>query len=545
MNKNSGIILINPPLWYYQSVPVDLIYAAFQFNLYKIDIDVRDLNLEFLKFYFNKQNKDVFTCLNTDEFFDIQNLRTCYLEIEKIFQAITQSVSPSKIDINYFEIKEDIRRLSYLENIICNAAENPYIEFYESIMPSLLNQDTKFIAFSVYHPDQIVPLLTIAKIIKQYSNTIKIHLFGNLEDQINTKMLFKDMQHSTKIKLSKYIDSVSIGESHSHLVEIYKESVNSNVNEADVKIYMFEGKEIFDLDDITLKCLPKSNFMPKDILNITMSTGCYWNKCSYCSIHTHSIYRKSSVNSIIKMLKYVADSGLYSIVRFRDSCLHPHILSKIADEILDKNIKINWSCRVRFERGFNRELFLKLRDAGCLMLSFGIESFHPIVNKNMNKGVDVNKSVEILKECFKSDIAVKLTAIYEYPTETYEDTIYNLNKLKEVGEYCVDIKINKFILFNNSEIALKQEQYGIQKLPFDDEQDLRYFCDYIKKDEDDQYKKQDIQKRVENFNASFNKFISEEHLLLYLEKYGLKKCMGYIFDFPDTTNSFREVSHVT
>ncbi len=546
MKNDNGIILINPPLWYYQSVPLDIIYAAFQFNLSKMDFNIRDLNLEALQYYLDKRNKNIAKCLNSEDFYNIRKLRNCYSEIEELFKTITQSISPNKIDINNFETKEDIRSLSSIENIICNVKENPYIEFYKSILSSLLKQETKFVALALYHPDQIIPLLTLANMIKQQCDKITIHIFGNLEDQINTKILFKDIGLITKSKLAKYIDSISMGESHSHLVDIYNESLNKNYkNTNDIKLYIFEGGEIFDLDDNTLQCLPQSKFMPKDILNITMSTGCYWNKCSYCSIQTHSKYRYMSIDSIINTLKCVANNGLFPIVRFRDSCLSPNILSEIADKMLQENIKINWSCRVRFEKGFNRNLFFKLKRAGCLMLSFGIESFHPEVSKNMNKGIDVSRSLDVIKECYDCNLAVKLTAIYDYPMETYENTLYNLSRLEEAIQYCVDIKVNKFILFNNSRMALYQDQYGIQQEPFNNAQDFRYFCDYKKIKNDDQNQTQDIQKRVEAFNASYNKFLSEEHLLLYLEKHGLNKCMEYIFDFSTAPNGLREGSYVT
>ena len=75
MCNNSDIVLINPPLWYYQSIPIDLIYAAYQLDKHNLKYDIRDLNLEVLNYFFSKYDAEICSVLiSENKFFDIPKL---------------------------------------------------------------------------------------------------------------------------------------------------------------------------------------------------------------------------------------------------------------------------------------------------------------------------------------------------------------------------------------------------------------------------------------------------------------------------------------
>lgn len=530
MCNNSDIVLINPPLWYYQSIPIDLIYAAYQLDKHNLKYDIRDLNLEVLNYFFSKYDAEICSVLiSENKFFDINKLQECYCKIRSVFGCISKLISPNQININYFKVQEDVRKLCEIENVLSNRSQNPFIDFFEKILPSIVKKNLKFVAFSLYHPDQIIPLLTLCKMIKKQKSTIKIHIYGNLEDQIGTKILFKNIDKKTEAELKKYFDSISFGASHRHIAEIYYDSISvENRLYKTLNKYNYEDIDIFSISDSLLKRLPKSNFMPNDILNVIGSVGCYWGDCNYCSIQSHSKYKKNRIENILDMLRIIHKNNSYFVVRFRDCCISPYDLDKIADGIISSGINLKWCCRARLEKKFNRELFTKLKNAGCIMLSFGIESFHPKTNDNMNKGIDVSKSYQIIKECYESGIAVKLTAIYGFPTETYEQSIYNLQQLCDIAKYCIDIKLNKFLLFDNTNISDAPEKYGIKKIPYSKSQKLHFICDYENVVAEDEEESKVISRYIEKLEKYFDYFISEEHLLLYLKEYGIDKCMKYI-----------------
>jgi Fe-S oxidoreductase len=530
MKNNKEVLLINLPLWYYQSVPIDLIYAAYQFDIAGILYTMRDLNLEMLYNICEDNDMDIVKCLNNENlFYNKSRLTECYRKLEALYNKINTFIFPNKLGINYFNSTEDIRSLFDIESIVMNKQRNPYIEFFEKTIDNLIGDETKFIAFPLFHPDQIIPLFTLCRMIKEKNYKIHIHVYGNLEDQINTKLLFENVTNENRYKLGKYVDSIGTGESHKYIVKIYQENVHKDISsDSMTALYQYEEKDIFDINNSILDNLPKSYFMPTDILNIVVSLGCYWGRCNYCSIKEHNRYKKKNIDGIIAILKVIYENGKFPIIRFRDCCLSPRDLDKVADRLLTEDIQMKWCCRARLEKEFNQELFIKLKKAGCIMISFGIESFHINTSSNMNKGIDVDKSLEIIKACHKAGIAVKLTAITGFPTESFEEALYNIAMLKEASKFCVDVKVNKFILFNNTDISSNPEKYGIIINNYIEDHSFQYYSDYITKTKLDYDKQQILTNEQNELYKSLSPFISEEHLLLYLCKYDLEKCMGYV-----------------
>ncbi len=526
------VLLINPPLWYYQSVPVDFIYAAYQLDINGIDYQARDLNLEALEYLCNQYDKDIIATLsNQDTFYDITKLRECYEKINLMFQNVNLNIIPNKLGINFYRSEIDIRSLEEIIRRMNQKNINPFIPFFEHILSYLLTDNVKLIAIALYHPDQLIPLFMLADRIKNQNPDIHIHVFGNLEDQVNTKLLFSDFPEEISTKVSKYIDSVGIGESHENIVDIYNKVIVEKECTADKRSLHIEvgrGNDIFKLNKNILSKMPNSRFMPQNILNILGSQGCYWGKCSYCSIKKHSRYKKKTTEHVLEDLREVAVNGNYPIVRFRDCCISPTDLDRIAEQLLKEEIRISWCCRARFEKGFSSELFRKLKLSGCMMLSFGIESFNNDTLLYMNKGIDTIEAKRVIKSCRETGIAVKLTAIVGYPTETFEQAEYNLNMLKEVSPYCVDIKCNPFILFDNTEMSSYPEKFNIVKKSYTNNQIFRYYCDYVIKEQDDQIKSGAIEEKIEQICHGMFAFPSEEHLLLYLQRYGLKQCLEYV-----------------
>jgi hypothetical protein len=526
------VMLINLPLWYYQSAPVDLMYAAYQLDINRIDYLVRDLNTEALEYLCNQYDKDIITMLNNrDTFYDITKLKECYKKLNSMFQNINHNIVPNKLGINFYESEIDIRNLDEIIEKMNRKDVNPYITFFEHILPGLFMNNVKFIAISIYHPDQLIPLFTFADLVKKQNPNIYIHVFGNLEDQVNTKLLFSNITEEISTKIGKYIDSVGIGSAHENIVDLYKKIIEEKectAKKSSLYIEEGHGRDTFKLNRNILSNIPHSRFMPEDILNTLSSQGCYWGKCSYCSIRKHSRYMKKITESILEDLREVAANGDYSIVRFRDCCISPIDLNRIADQLLVEKIKISWCCRARFEKDFSSELFRKLKLSGCMMLSFGIESFDKDTLLSMNKGIDPTEAKRIIKSCHDAGIAVKLTAIVGYPTETYKQAEYNLNMLKEVTPYCVDIKCNPFILFDNTEMSSYPEKFNVIKKDYTNNQVFRYYCNYKIKEEDNQIKSGVLDEKIKQINQGMSAFLSEEHLLLYLQKYGLKQCLEYI-----------------
>lgn len=535
MNNKNNVLLINPPLWYYQSIPPDTLYAANSLCNFNIDFEIYDYNLDSIEYFLKKSSsgKDILNKLVTnEEFYDTETFLKINNEIPNVFKKLSDKYYPTQLTLSSFMSEIDERNLDDVIELANDKVNNPYICFFESKIEQIINLNPKIIAISIFHPDQIIPVFTLLKILKENIKDIHLTLFGNLEDQINTKILFRNVSTNKIQRIFGYIDSVFIGALGDGLPQLYTslnegsdyQSIPNLLTGMNYQNFVEIKSTItdFKLNENILRKLPRTKLMPKTVINLCSSVGCYWGRCNFCSIKNHAgLYIKDKFENTIENLKLLENDLNVDVVRFRDCAISPQDLNILATRIIEENIVINWSCRARFDDGYNKELIKLLQKAGCIFISFGIESFHPSVNNRMNKNTCLEDCYQIIKWASEEGIAIKLTAMIGFPTESYDEIIHNQNCLLELLPYLIDIQYNDFMLFEGTTIAENPDKFDIEIKPFEDNHFFRHQLDYSIKSG---IPITNIIKEQKKFNDKIKvlpSFVSEEHLLLFLSKYGL------------------------
>jgi hypothetical protein len=90
---------------------------------------------------------------------------------------------------------------------------------------------------------------------------------------------------------------------------------------------------------------------------------------------------------------------------------------------------IKWNCALRVDN-IDDELIKIMKDAGCFMISFGLESYSPIVLKSMKKHItpeQINNAVRIVSN---NNIAIQGTFIFGDPSETLDTANETLTYFK-------------------------------------------------------------------------------------------------------------------
>lgn len=402
---------------------------------------------------------------------------------------------------------------------------NPYISYYRDIINEKSIKKYDIVCFSLFHPDQIIPLFLLAKYLKSLNKGLHIHVFGMYEDQINTTLMFSNTKY-LKSKLSNYFDSIGLIDVCFYLDKLIKDIRKSkNIPYYIDESYGFiSSKFTYNLTKNVIKQIPQSDFMPGQIINILYSKGCYWSKCKFCSIKEHSNYYVGNIKHIINIMKLYSNNNNV-ILRFRDCCLSPNILIQLADIILEQNIKITWCCRARLEQTFTDSYFSKLSKAGCIMMSFGVESTVNRINTLIGKGVNYENLQRITILCKKYGIATKLTAIINFPTETPEEALVNIQRLTDISVNCLDIKLNDFILFDNTWISNHMDDYSLVEMV--ENSDFHIYKASKNKNFELQERTKKVYEKYYDFFDNKAGFLSEEHMLLYLKKFGLNKLLKW------------------
>jgi len=158
-------------------------------------------------------------------------------------------------------------------------------------------------------------------------------------------------------------------------------------------------------------------------LPVVTSRGCPY-QCVFCSIQTTMgrRFRARSAQNVVDELEHWYDQG-WRTFDFQDDnfTLDMDRAKEICDLIVARGLKITWTVKngVRANR-LDQELVEKMRQAGCVQLSFGVESGNPQVLKEIKKGLKLEQVRESL--AWTKAAGIKTTGFFMvgHPTETME-----------------------------------------------------------------------------------------------------------------------------
>lgn len=199
------------------------------------------------------------------------------------------------------------------------------------------------------------------------------------------------------------------------------------------------------------------------------SRGCL-NRCSYCTsckIWGYR-YRRRSANNVLLEIDEIVKRYNIKFISFQDDIfgITNDWIEEFCNKLIGKPYRIRWMVIIHpFSIRKDTERILRLmKKAGCGTLSFGIQSAHPEILKNVFRHPDEpNQLKRIIKIANKLGFVTAASYIFGLPgdtRETIQTTIdYSLN--------CGSLLANYYNLsvLRGSEIAIKYKDKKICKLP--------------------------------------------------------------------------------
>ncbi|MCM8759341.1 MAG: cobalamin-dependent protein [Candidatus Omnitrophica bacterium] len=163
------------------------------------------------------------------------------------------------------------------------------------------------------------------------------------------------------------------------------------------------------------------------------SRGCN-NHCAFC-IHPvkSGKLRKKPVGKILREIEYSLSTYGTKLFRYAGSSTPADLLEITAKKILEKDLKIAYTCFGNFEAMKNADFNL-IRSSGCMAVFFGLESGSPeILEKAFHKKNSLVDVEHVMDACKKAGIFTVVSVIYPAPFETEttkRQTIEFLTKIK-------------------------------------------------------------------------------------------------------------------
>ena len=202
---------------------------------------------------------------------------------------------------------------------------------------------------------------------------------------------------------------------------------------------------------------------------ITLAHGCYWKKCSFCDVSLDYIgrYDEPSTDLIMRRIKaLIAETGETGF-HLVDEAAPPSAMRSLAKRLIAEKVSITWWGNIRFEKTFNPELCRLLAESGCVAVSGGLEVASDRLLTLMKKGVTVEQVARVTRALTDAGIMVHAYLMYGFPTETEQDTIDALERVRQLfSAGCIQSAYwHRFSATAHSPIGLNPDAYGIELLP--------------------------------------------------------------------------------
>ncbi|NTW33919.1 MAG: radical SAM protein [Bacteroidetes bacterium] len=232
------------------------------------------------------------------------------------------------------------------------------------------------------------------------------------------------------------VDFVVLGEGEITLTELLN-CIENKGNPEEIKGLVFkkEDKIIFSEKRPLIDNLNELPFPARDLTDykkyhsligkskvsttLMTSRGCSF-RCNFCFIQYGGKYRMRSAENVVKEIKQCVALGINEIFFFDELfTVKKSRVMDICNEIINNKLDIIFDIRSRVDT-IDEEMLLKLKEAGCARIQYGVESGDPDILLAMNKRITIEQIRKAIKLTKKAGIDVFLDFMLGYPGETIE-----------------------------------------------------------------------------------------------------------------------------
>ena len=211
-----------------------------------------------------------------------------------------------------------------------------------------------------------------------------------------------------------------------YVVQGYGEEILLKIIAEDMPPDIYKGNLPEDLDDLPFPAwddLFQSNYnisYGEDVAHIFSMRGCPYH-CSYCS--SVSIYGAKvgyrSVNNVVEEVKLLKEKHDISRLYFLDPTftLNRERTVRLCNVL--KDLEIKWTCETRVDR-IDYPLLNMMFNAGCNLISFGIETGAVKTHKKLYKETTIDQNEQAIKMAHDAGLQVKAFLMGALPEDNWQ-----------------------------------------------------------------------------------------------------------------------------
>jgi len=432
--------------------------------------------------------EDAKRILRSEQFYDLEKYRESLFLIDRWLAFISTLYFPTRISVVDNQWRYSIYSSKDILKAVADEQENPYLEiFRDKLVPDILGQAPDLVGVSITATSQILPGLTLCRLIKQANPDVHLTIGGSIFTRLVDNLRRADA-------MFQFADDFVVFEGETALLELINQLEGKrDYSKVPNLLYRQNGKIIvnqpFFSENINALAAPnfdgfpfRQYLAPQAVLPIQFSRGCYYKDCAFCALTLdHQNFRQRSPEKVVDDVKMLMERYQTPFFFFTDECFALSPTKRLCSQLIEAGVNAQWTCEMRFEKNLTRDLLKLMRDAGCLKIVYGLESYNQRVMDFMKKGIKREHVNRIVDDCLDLDIAVHCYVLVGFPTETEAEALETSNFVvghtRLNSSYGFSCQPCLFDLEKEAPIMSDPASYGIRRImrPSSEDLSLGYF----------------------------------------------------------------------
>lgn len=263
----------------------------------------------------------------------------------------------------------------------------------------------------------------------------------------------------TEIMFNQWIDYAVIGEGELTLYEIVS---GKNPSEIDGLVYkaadgrIVKNKERGRIENIDILPFPDYKALKIEKYNVIQavplyktpsvglitSRGCPGN-CTFCSRTIKGKTVSHSATYVFNLIQWLIEIYKLKQVVFLDDTFtdNRQFVTDLCMLLINNNLKLVWTCQSRIDT-IDTTLLALMKKAGCVLISYGVESLDDGILKSINKRINTAQITDIIRKTHDAKILSRTYIMVGHLNDTHQTIMTTIKRLKSLKTDFVTVQVS-------------------------------------------------------------------------------------------------------
>ena len=406
------------------------------------------------------------------DFYDLARFRWSANLIGEAMSLLSANYWPSSFSFNHGLTKYVMPGYGWSACDLLAAAadekQNICLSYFErTSVPSILAESPDLVGISATYPGQLIPALTLARLLKAARPSLHICLGGAVLATVQQELLRSPLLFSV-------VDSIVVCDGEHALLALARALEGDGDLSAIPNLLYLDGQQVrftsLYVEDVNALPSPdyaglplKLYLTPHITALLPTERGCYWGQCAFCTVSfgMRHAYRPRKIELVVADMKSLHQQLGTRCFFLSTDAISPARMKALAQALATEGLGFHWQTEARLENALTLEMCQVLAQGGCRHLRMGLESGAQPVLDAMDKGLRVEDAAQIIQNCHAAGISVHTCLILGFPSETRDQARQTWAFVEANREAIASATCAMFALYKDSPVYHAPERFGI------------------------------------------------------------------------------------